>query len=196
MSARILSTLLALLLAVSSSQADGMKYGVKVGLNLATVKVEKAPSWLDYGTKIGFGLGGYGVKEYSVPWGMRIELLYLQRGFTVTMSSFPDYTGTISYLTLPIFWTYGFSGSDMKPYLEFGPEVGFKLTAKGESNGKSGDMDGVSLLDYGINLGVGLARGAVNADVRYYFGLANTNSEDDDKVNHRGFLFTLGYTFE
>ena len=204
------------------SQAQEVKYGAKVGLNVATLNgdVEDAKSL------IGAHLGGFVEIKINEKFSFQPELLYSMQG-AKTESSYSEtdfgytYIETeetklkLGYLNLPLMAKY--FATD-KLYLEAGPQIGFLVSAKydsdysyvviddsdgsifdSESDSTSGDYkDFVKSVDFGFNVGLGYEfTENMFAGARYNLGLSDINDVNgsNDKIGNGVFQLSFGYKF-
>ena len=210
------------ILAFGFANAQDIKYGAKVGLNVATLNgdVEDAKSL------IGAHLGGFAEIKLSDKFAFQPELLYSMQG-AKTESSYSEtdfgytYIETeetklkLGYLNLPLMAKY--FATD-KLYLEAGPQIGFLVSAKydsdysyvviddsdgsifdSESDSTSGDYkDFVKSVDFGFNVGLGYEfTENMFAGARYNLGLSDINDVNgsNDKIGNGVFQLSFGYKF-
>ena len=123
----------------------------------------------DYRT--GFVGGGFATGNFSDAFGIRLEVLYAQKGGTgsvvVTFNGAPagsaDITFKLDYLEIPILGVASFpAGSATKMNVLGGPVVAFNTSAKlkAESQGQSNEQDisDVESTDFGFAVGAGVVR--------------------------------------
>lgn len=114
-----------------------------------------------------------------------------------------DFKSTFNYLEVPLIAKYNFGGTKTNPFLLAGPAVGIGLSVKARlgdrSESLSLDEANLNTLDFGLNLGGGIAfpseQGTFFLDIRYLLGLANIEREGNNDSNNRGVSFSLGYRF-
>jgi len=189
---------------------DETQFGIKAGLNLATITSDA--DFVDFESRTCFHLGAVLELPISDMFSFQPEVLYscqgADYGADVDDTSFDTkavtYKGTIklAYLNIPLMAKYyvaeGFS-------LEAGPQVGFLVSAKDEYEfpGDSGEDDikeYVKGIDFGVNFGVGYKlEGGLNFGARYNLGLTNGNDDTgelgDYTLKNGVFQFSLGYFF-
>jgi opacity protein-like surface antigen len=192
-------------LAFGFTNAQGVKFGVKAALNVATLTgdVEDASSL------VGFQVGGFAEIKISEKFAVQPELMYsAQGGENSTSESFGGDTFNsevkykLGYINIPVMAKYYVAKSFS---LEAGPQIGFLVSAKGdytfsgggESESGSEDIkDTVSSVDFGLNVGAGYDfTENLSAGLRYNFGLTNVNDEGAADVNNGVFSVSLGYKF-
>lgn len=193
------------------SQAQEIKYGAKVGLNIASISgdVENNKSL------IGAHLGAFVEIKLADKFAFQPELLYSMQGTKIEYSeSVPDYAysykekNKLGYLNVPLMAKYF---ATEKFFVEAGPQVGFLISAKsdfeesetfmGETDSFSGDVDiksNLKSVDFGLNFGLGYEfTSQFFASARYNFGLSNINNVSGSSADLKnGVLqFSLGYKF-
>lgn len=193
------------------SQAQEIKYGAKVGLNVATLNgdVEDAKSL------IGAHLGGFVEIKINEKFAFQPELLYSMQGAKSEYSySEPGYSYSedtklkLGYLNVPLMAKY--FATD-KLFIEAGPQIGFLMSAKnefkfsetfmGDTESASGDVDvkdNLKSVDFGLNFGLGYEfTENVFASARYNVGLSDINDAEGSNVEIQNgvFQFSVGYKF-
>jgi len=186
------------------NQAQELTFGVKGGINLASLGGDVAPSAKG---KMGFHLGGIAEYMLSDEFGVQAELLYSALGgkYEETNEGVSIKEKTkLSYITLPVVGKY-FVTDEIA--LEAGPQFSFLMSA--ESEGES-TFDGetqsatedISNGINGIDLGFGIG-GSYNTDgglffgLRYVLGLSNIFSDAPDGISvvNNVFQVSAGYKF-
>ena len=158
----------------ANAQADGVKFGVKAGVNLTnfTGDVES-----DQGT--GFYIGGLVDLAVSGNFHVQPELLYSVEGAK---------DASVSYLRIPVMAKYyvmqGLS-------LQVGPEIAFKIAAEDDFTDEV-----IKSMDFGIGAGAGyeLPMGLM-FDIRYNLGLANISEVEGADIKNVGIQLGVGYRF-
>lgn len=202
--------LVAAVAVLGMSQTDAqVKFGIKAGPQLTNLVGNDD---FDGESKIGFNVGGYANIRISEQFAFQPEVLYSMQGSKM------EYTEDLgiatyevedkmklSYINIPLMvkW-YAYDGLNF----EFGPQVGFNVSAKAESerrlvNGESdptfetsleGDIDDIETVDFGLNIGAGyeLPNG-LNFGLRYGLGL--TEIVKDSDLKNSVFSLGVGYSF-
>mgnify|MGYP003612481077 CR=1 FL=1 len=199
------------ILAFGFANAQDIKYGAKVGLNVATLNgdVEDAKSL------IGAHLGGFVEIKINEKFAFQPELLYSMQGAKSEYSeSEPDYSYSeeakykLGYLNVPLMAKY--FATD-KLFIEAGPQIGFLMSAKnefkfsetfmGDTESASGDVDikdNLKSIDFGLNFGLGYEfTENVFASARYNVGLSDINDVQgsNDKIQNGVLQVSVGYKF-
>ncbi|MCK4571978.1 PorT family protein [candidate division WOR-3 bacterium] len=185
-----LAIVLVLLLSTSVF-AQGLAFGVKGGINYATLSGDDV---VDAEWKLGFAAGAVAAFDVMDMLVIQGEVLYSMKG--------AGYEGDIStdltYIEIPVLLKYSIPMAGMiAPNLFIGPSLGILLSA--ESN----DVDvkeNTKSMDYGLVFGAGvdfdLGTGKVTVDARYNYGLTSiddTAAELD--VKNGGISVMVGYLF-
>lgn len=171
-------------LGFTNVNAQEIKFGVKGGLNFASVSGDNTEG-IDVVTSFNFGV----VSEIplSDKFSFQPELMYSGQGY-----DFNDNTIALSYLNVPLMGKYyvtkGLS-------LEAGPQIGFLLAAKNE---KTDVKNSFNTVDFGVNFGLGYKlENGLNFGVRYNLGLTDINNVDNSSFKNKNGVFqiSVGYFF-
>ena len=193
----------------TKSNTQDAKFGIKAALNIASLTGDVSnPSSLT-----GFQIGGFAEIKVTEKFAIQPELMYSTQG--VSESSIEegvnvDADTKLGYLNIPVMAKYY---ATPKFSFEFGPQIGFLLSAKvdltasfeGESFSESVDAkDVMSSIDFGLNLGAGYDfTEHFGVGVRYNFGLTNVidfseaQKEVAGDINAKNSVFSIsaGYKF-
>ncbi|OXB06256.1 porin family protein [Flavobacterium pectinovorum] len=181
---KILLLAVVTVLGFTNVNAQEIKFGVKGGLNFATISGDNTKG-IDVVTSFNFGV----VSEIPVSdkFSFQPELMYSGQGY-----SFNDNTVALSYLNVPLMGKYyvtkGLS-------VEAGPQIGFLLAAKNE---KTDVKDSFNTVDFGVNFGLGYKlENGLNFGVRYNLGLTDINNVDNSSFKNKNGVFqvSVGYFF-
>jgi hypothetical protein len=199
---RVLSGVLVLvLLCGSHAMAQETSWGVKGGVNLATLSSDQDPG-PDFKYRIGLVAGGF----FTWPLGARLDLqpegLFSQQGAKLSDTAV-DATIKIDSFVAPILVRYRLRPSGGGLVFFAGPSLGFKLSAKGvaEAGGEKTTVDigdEIKSFDYGVVFGAGWEAGRLTMDGRYTWGLSRIGvdlDEDSDKTTHRVIAVLAGVRF-
>jgi len=199
---KVVLIIVVVLLGLGNVNAQEVKFGAKVGLNLSTVASDSE----DLDSKIGFNLGAFAEIILSDKLTFQPELLFSTQG-AKSDNSVMGYTVKanikVNYLNIPLMMKYGVTD---KFALEFGPQLGFLLSAKaktevnipGEIFSEEEDIkDSLKSTDFGLNFGASFDVGQnIMIGARYNLGLSNiTDEEEGDKAQNAVFSFSVGYRF-
>lgn len=186
---RTLYVLIVLFLGMPVLQAQDIAFGVKAGLNLASLGGD-----FENGGKsrTSFHLGGVAEIPLTDQLAIQPELLYSGQGAIDEDDT--DEIWRVDYLVIPVILKY-FVADGLS--LEAGPQLGILLKAEVEDNGETEDFkDIVKSTDIGLNLGLGYKLdGGLNFGARYYFGGDINSTEGDIKVTNSVVMLSVGYFF-
>jgi hypothetical protein len=192
----------------TSSTAQNIKYGSKIGVNFANITGDETD---DLNTKTFLHAGAVAEIIISDEFSFQGELLYSAQGAKSDYSETIDqvtffYTSVnLEYINVPLLAKYyiveGLS-------LEVGPQVGFLLTANREfektdngeiETGEEDILDEIKGMDFGLNFGLAYkVGGGIFLAARYNLGLSNINDvegSDDLKNQNRVVQVSAGYFF-
>jgi hypothetical protein len=188
------------LLGGTQAAAQGISWGVKGGVNFATLSVDEEPT-PEFQYRIGVIAGGF----FTWPMGSHLdvqpEALFSQQGATF------DTFGTSStiktdYLVAPILVRYKLNSSGRGLALFAGPSLAFKLSANATADFGDGSVsddisDEIESFDFGVVFGAGWEAGRLSIDGRYTWGLSriNTDAADPQKTMHRVIAVLAGVRF-
>ena len=209
---KVLFILAIAIAATGSVNAQDVKIGAKVGLNLASITGDGDVYGEDSDTKIGFNQGLFAEISLSDKFIFQPELLFSTQGNVYKQGSFDDLikiTIELDYLNIPLLIKYAVSD---KFALEFGPQLGFLLSANTDVEGILFDNETISVrqdvkdsfksIDLGLNFGISIdVSEKVMIGARYNLGLSNISDEEDigieEDINVKNSLFSMfvGYRF-
>lgn len=191
--------------------AQEIKFGPKVGLNLSNLRSSEN---IDAGTRTSFHIGGMAEVRFGEKLAIQPELLYSEQGTSKKISSTgagivsASYKNVLSYnyLTIPVMAKY-FIIDDLA--VELGPQVGFLLSAKSkkvvsaggvsvstDSNNEMDFKEFTNSVDFGLNVGASYTFiFGLNAGVRYSLGLSKTNKIGPENIKNGVFQVSVGYFF-
>ena len=193
--------LLTFILTAFTINAQDVTFGAKAGLNFASMTGDDAEG-LDGRTS--FHLGVTAEIAVSDVFSIQPELLYSGQGYTdsgeintIDGDVNIDVAGRVDYLNLPIMVKYYASDSFS---LEFGPQIGFLLSAEQEIEGglsQTDDLkDALKSTDFALNLGAGYKLDSgLNFGLRYSIGMTDVLDADSDGFKHSVLQLSVGYNF-
>mgnify|MGYP001235961695 FL=1 len=204
--------LLTFILTAFTINAQDVTFGAKAGLNFASMTGDDADG---FDGRTSFHLGVTAEIAVSDVFSIQPELLYSGQGFTGS-DSYEDgaldinveTTGRVNYLNLPIMVKYYASDSFS---LEFGPQIGFLLSAESETDVSATDIatgvsasestttdfkDDCKSTDFALNLGAGYKLDSgLNFGLRYSIGMTDVPDGDSDGFKHSVLQLSVGYNF-
>ncbi|WP_339836935.1 porin family protein [uncultured Flavobacterium sp.] len=144
------------LLTANAQEGGDFELGLGLGVNFANVSTINGQS--NATSKISFNAGASGEYYFSDRWGVKAKLIYDNKGWAdgyildenniVTTTDFK-----LNYLTVPVMANWHF-GSNRNWYLNFGPYVGFLMSAEDSALGL--DLkEGFKSTDFGAAFGIG-----------------------------------------
>lgn len=181
------------LFSFSYSNAQGVDFGVKAGVNLATVTGDDTNG---VKSRTSFHVGGVAEIMVSDVFSVQPELLYSSQGYS--FSDGFDIDIMLDYINIPVMAKY-YIANNLS--LEAGPQIGFLVSAKGKAQGETEDVkDFVKGLDFGFNLGAAYKlENGLNFGLRYNLGLANINDaedfEDSEGFKNQNSVFQISVGF-
>ena len=163
----------------SSSQAQKITPGIKGGLNIADV------SGINGDNRLSGHVGLFLHSRINRNWSIQPEILYSGQGqqFTVVNNEF---TLALSYIQVPVMFQF----YPVKQfYLEFGPQLGFLLSANVKDDDDKVEVDDdYKKVHVGLSFGAGIqVTNMLGFYARYNAGLADiTKNDNRDYFNRVG----------
>ncbi|MFC6996164.1 porin family protein [Rufibacter roseus] len=183
----------ATLFTVSLAQAqDGIKLGLKAGVNIASMAGDDAD---DITNKFGFHIGGFADYGISEMVSIRPELLYSTKGATSEEND--DASFNLNYIDVPVLARIKAD----KLFFEFGPTFSFLVKAEVSDGDVSINVkDATRGFDFGYAAGLGYQfTEQIGLGLRYNGGLTNIFEEEDGEslaeVRNSVFQVSLSYSF-
>lgn len=177
---RLKITLTFLLVVMTIGITKG-QFGVRTGLNLASLKIKVnvfgLPVSVSTDDKIGGHFGVYYKSQVSENLTIRPNLLFTTAGGNIEDETTGESEGvSASYLALPVDLMYSVPVGDNSLSLVGGPYLGFLLSS---STDDGSDEDEFASTDYGINLGIQFNVNEIGIGLSYGIGMANVIPEED-----------------
>ena len=188
------------LISLSVMQGQRVKFGVKTGLNIATI----------HGSNVSNSemiprayFGGYLNLDIANKFHFQPELIYSLQGYK--MSNYYAYNNIkdhLNYINLPLIFQYDVA---KKIYVETGPQIGYLCGRKlsyttnnyfyGSSNTSSTDASGLNKIDFGLNIGAGYRiNHKFGISSRFFYGITNF-AGGDDKFKNETIQIGANYNF-
>lgn len=174
--------------AQKSKREEGIKLGIKGGLNVANLMGDVEDVAIR--TSIHAGL----VAEIIVndKFSIQPELLYSGQGASDTSTG----GGRIKldYITLPVLAKFPIAKNLS---LETGPQVGFLVSGKYKTNDSNDKIEDVKTIDFGLNAGLNYElNNGVFFQARYNLGLTDTGyAEENNRASNTVIQFSIGKLF-
>ncbi|MFM9988481.1 porin family protein [Flavobacterium sp.] len=186
--------------AFSFANAQEVKFGVKAGLNMASLNGGDS-YYGSYGSKAGFHVGGLAEIKINDKFSVQPELLYSLKGadFNYGFGAFGLGTDklNLSYIDLPIMVKF-YPIQHLSA--ELGPNVAFLMSAKRVQNTTVDVKDDYNSIDYGMNVGAGYElKQGIMFQLRYNIGLSDVSKSPAIGTNYKDknsvFQVSVGYKF-
>jgi hypothetical protein len=185
----------AFLTGTPASAQTNWSAGVKAGVNLSDIAVDPVDD-----TCCKRRTGAVGGLFVTVPInttiGFQPEFLYSMKGATFEEDG-EEFKIKTNYFEVPLLLRADFSSSASRPFVLFGPTLGFRTKATFEfPDGTEEDAkDDVEKFDVGFAIAGGLQFGRGSVEVRYTHGLSDADNSDDSKARHRVVSILAGFRF-
>lgn len=161
--------LLVTLFTVNAAFAQDTRFGIKGGLNVATVGGDAE----NVSGKLGLHIGGFAQIDINDLLKFQPELIYSMQG----AKGFDVDRIKHDYINVPLILKVYPAKNGFN--IQVGPQVGVLVRGKFASDDFSVDLKNqMNNIDFAIGFGLGMDLGNVLADVRYNYGLNSTASED------------------
>jgi hypothetical protein len=192
----ILTTVLTLTISfINAQNKKDMSFGIKGGLNISSVsnvEVEGVSS----SSLAGFHAGFFGEFMISDKFAIQPEVLYSTQGVKL---EFDGGKGDlkVDYIIIPVLVKYYVADAFS---LEFGPQIGFLVSAEAKAAGESMDIkDEVKSTDISLDFGAGYnITTNLMLGVRYNLGLTRVQKDmfsGESESKNSVFQIFLGYKF-
>jgi hypothetical protein len=180
-----ISLSLALLISATTLFAQVPKYGIKAGLNMATVTGSGGD------LKPGFNGGVLAHIHITPAFSLQPEVMYSNQGTKYSS----DNKLLLNYINIPLLLQYNFDNGFR---LQGGPQVGFLIEAKQKvANVEYDRKNNYNTVDFSIPLGFSyLGYSGFGVDARYNIGV--TNVVKNSATNYRNSVLQFGvfYLFD
>ena len=171
--------------------SQNLNVGIKGGLNLYNIYNDNGAK---YDNLTGFHVGLLGHIHLTRHLALQPEVVYSAQGAKY------DFLGeTVSvklgYINVPLLIQYMFDNGFR---MAVGPQIGFLLNAKTETNDNDIDIkSNLKSTDLGVAMGLGyiIPKTGLGVDARYNLGLSNINENESINSMNRGFQFGVLYQF-
>jgi len=176
----------AALLITATANAQHVNLGVKAGLNVYNIHNDNGT---ENDSKTGFHAGLLGHIHLSTHVALQPELVYSAEGAKYNNGNSALKLG---YINVPVMVQYMFDGGFR---LQAGPQVGFLVNAKTETNGVSTDRKDIETVNFSLGVGASYLHSpsGLGVDARYNFGLSNLNKSAPYKSTGSGFQLGVFY---
>jgi hypothetical protein len=201
----LLFILLFLAVFVNQELCSQILIGPKAGLSLGVFSIANQASDASNSLRIGFLFGSAIEARISDMFSIQIEPAYNQKGALI---SFNDGETKIrfGYVQIPLTLKVRFENQPITPYLFVGPNVGFLLSAKAESNlnspmhieyieydEKPNSKETDVAIDFGAGCEYNMSTSLIlTADVRYSLGIYDIDKTSRGAVKTRCIQILIG----
>ena len=176
-----------LMVAAFGASAQETHFGLKAGLNLASVNISPGD---DYDSKAGLHLGGLAHIHLSRHFALQPEVVYSMQGGKREN----DVKLKLNYINVPLLAQYMVDNGFR---LQTGPQLGILLSAKTEADDVEVDRkDNFSTIDFSWAFGMGyLFPSGFGLDARYNLGINDVWDPGTAKMKNSVFQVGLFYQF-
>ncbi len=181
-----------LLMLSSLLKAHGPNFGIKAGLNLASVYGKNITT--DYGFKPMLHAGALAHIHINEHFALQPELLFSGQGATYKLSG-SDGRLCLNYIIVPVLLQYMFSNGLR---LETGPQLGALISAKTKFESITTDVkDNYDMLDFSWAFGVGyVTESGFGVDARITPGMSDIRKNEPPRLSNCVIALGLFYQFK
>ena len=178
----LLAVVTAVLTVSQSAFASEWTVGTTGGLSIASTNGEDADS-LGADSRTGIAIGAFAQGKFNENFGLRIAVLYVQKGATDSFGSV-DFTARLDYIEIPILAMTSIAAGESATINFFaGPSIAFNTKGELEASGRISPTvdikDGIKTVDFGgvVGAGVDFDKGPVmlGVGVSYTFGFSSVD---------------------
>jgi hypothetical protein len=199
----------------ATGQDPGVRFGIKQGVALMTITGDDLPTVGRpnasdvYDRRVGLAIGGLAIVPLPGPLALQPELLYVQKGATVSDGRV-TVTQKLDYIELPLLAAVDLPPvGALSPRLLAGPYAGInvandevaELPSPGTPLPYPPSLANVRTYTFGLTVGgaVGwdLGAGTLMVDLRYGLDLSSLQEQVvyDSDTRNQGFMLTAGFAF-
>jgi hypothetical protein len=174
--------------------AQGPKFGLKAGLNIAQFSTNSST---DFNSRLGLHAGALAHLHLGPMFALQPEVVYSSQGAKFNVGN-DEHSLGLSYINIPVNLQYMFNNGFR---IQTGPQVGFLIDVNDKVNGQETgffNSDDFHNVDLAWSFGLGyLTTSGLGLDARYNLGLRNIN-EDGGGNSLKNNVFQLGlfYMFD
>lgn len=181
-----------LFIATAANAQDGIKFGIKAGLNVSDIIKGNGNNNFNTDTKAGFNAGV--TVEIPLIAGLQFtpEVLYSQKGYQLTYSDNTKFKQTTNFIDVPILFAFRL-GSSFN--IVAGPQVSFLMSTKNKFENGFGSVTETQVEDDSDRFKKSLFGGVVGFryDVNSRFDIHARYALDFQKNNENGSSYTPEY---
>lgn len=177
--------LISALFLLFTAKAQNVSFGIKGGVNISSLNQnENNP----FNSKVGLYLGGLAHAHINETWAIQPEIFYSSEG-----AKSPNTRTSLNYINVPVLLQYMFANGLR---LEAGPQLGFLVSAKSETNNVTVDNKNFKSTAFSIPLGIGyLTPLGLGFDARAVLGLSDLSEDNNPRVRSNVFQLGVFYQF-
>lgn len=178
---------LGIVMTVSAFAQAPAKFGLKAGVNIATLRQDN----VSYDSRIGLHVGGLAHIHLAPQWALQPEVVYSQEGAELN-----DVKLKLDYVNIPLMLQYMFNNGFR---IEAGPQLGLMVNSKAEDDDENeDDLDEVfKTTNVGLGFGLNyLSYSGLGVGGRYVLGLSDISESNTSKVKSGNFQISLFYMFD
>ena len=183
--------------------AQGIVYGVKGGVNFASLAFGENEDGSDISSRTTYVIGGFVGIPVTPMISIQPEVLWAPAGTKVDSPELGNQTAEISFnmVQVPVLLKANIGSSRTRPFVVVGPVFGFKTSKLKFKIGNeettdpavTGDDD-ASSTDVAIAFGGGVDVGRLSIEGRYNLGVKDLDGSDES-AKTRGFMVLAGIAF-
>lgn len=185
------------LLSLSTFSFAQVEFGVKGGVGLSNTTIVHGVSK----ERVGFLAGGvvkYQLTTKNENHYLQAEVLYTTQGeYSLYKEGGDKYKAFLNYINIPIMYKYYFDDQGKDFFIEGGPQLGFKVSEKFDTDEPEIGNNVPKSFDLAFNIGGGYSIDRkYEINLRYQYGLIDTYDYNrwDNGTNRSSFL-TLGIIY-
>jgi len=175
--------------AVGFSFAQTVSFGIKGGVNFASLAASGGGFSVNSSNITGFHVGGVADIGIGKTFSLQPGILYTTKGASGL---------TLGYIEVPVNLLYNSEAGSGKFFVGAGPYIGYGVSASNGNSFGSGAND-IAALDYGINTLVGYRfTSGLTFSGGYGFGLANLDNDKTDNftIKNNVTSISVGFFFQ
>ena len=175
----------------SNAQGTHVEFGVKAGVNIATLS---SSDNTDFKSKAGLNVGGLAHIHISRFFAIQPEVVYSQQGAKVTVVN-TEFKYKVNYINIPVLFQY-MAGNGFR--LQTGPQLGLLTSAEVEAgNTTTKNKNDYNSADFSWAFGLGyLSKAKLGFDARYNVGISDIVKSSSVKVRNNVVQLGLFYQFD
>lgn len=189
------SVAVAALVLTSAAQAQGIKFGPMVGVNLSSLNTSTVTA--SFSNRVGWAAGGFLNVGLGPSVDLGLEGYFSKGGSDITTLTSLD----LNYIQIPGYIKLKLPLPVVTPFLLGGAQVGIQTSCATSIIGAGGTPTTcpttVSSTDVSALAGIGVEVGPLIASLRYNFGLSDLGTINTfTQIKNRQALFLVGYAIK